>query len=48
MPSHNLSQITLEELEILGYSVAGEESVVARLTKGTRNEWRLLKTSQND
>jgi ribonuclease Z len=29
MPSHNLSQITLEELEILGYSVAGEESVVA-------------------
>jgi ribonuclease Z len=29
MPSHNLAHITLEDLEILGYSVAGEETVVA-------------------
>jgi ribonuclease Z len=29
MSSHNLSQITIEELEILGYSVAAEETVVA-------------------
>ncbi len=29
MPSHNLSQIQLDDLEILGYSVAGEETVIA-------------------
>jgi ribonuclease Z len=29
MPSHNLAHITLEDQEILGYSVAGEETVVA-------------------
>jgi len=29
MPSHNLAQIKLGELEIVGYSVAGEETVVA-------------------
>ncbi len=29
MPSHNLAHITLDDLEILGYSVAGEETVVA-------------------
>ncbi len=29
MPSHNLAQITLNDLEIYGYSVGGEETVVA-------------------
>jgi len=29
MPSHNLSQIQLDDLETLGYSVAGEETVIA-------------------
>jgi ribonuclease Z len=29
MPSHNLAQITLDDLEIIGYSAAGEENVVA-------------------
>ena len=29
MPSHNLGQITLCDLDILGYSVAGEETVIA-------------------
>ncbi|MBN1360110.1 MAG: MBL fold metallo-hydrolase [Sedimentisphaerales bacterium] len=29
MPSHNLAQIQIDDLEILGYSVAGEETVVA-------------------
>jgi ribonuclease Z len=29
MPSHKLAQITLDDLEIIGYSVAGEENVVA-------------------
>ncbi len=29
MASHNLSQIKIDELEIIGYSVAGEETVVA-------------------
>lgn len=29
MPSHNLSNIKIDDIEILGYSVAGEESVVA-------------------
>ncbi len=29
MPSHNLSSIKIDELEIIGYSVAGEETVVA-------------------
>lgn len=29
MSSHNLAHITLEDLEILGYSVAGEETVIA-------------------
>ena len=29
MPSHKLSQLELESLQILGYSVAGEETVVA-------------------
>jgi len=29
MPSHNLSRIQLDDLEILGYSVAGEETVIA-------------------
>jgi len=29
MPSHNLSQIQIDDLEILGYSVAGEETVIA-------------------
>ncbi len=29
MPSHNLAHITIEDLGILGYSVAGEETVVA-------------------
>lgn len=29
MPSHNLAQIEIDELEIIGYSIAGEETVVA-------------------
>jgi len=29
MPSHNLAEIKIDELEIIGYSVAGEETVVA-------------------
>jgi ribonuclease Z len=29
MPSHNLAKITIDELDIIGYSVAGEETVVA-------------------
>lgn len=29
MPSHNLANIKVDELEIIGYSVAGEETVVA-------------------
>jgi len=29
MPSHNLAHIKINELEIIGYSVAGEETVVA-------------------
>ena len=29
MPSHNLAKIEIDDLEILGYSVAGEETVVA-------------------
>ena len=28
MPSHNLACLTVEDLDILGYSVAGEETVV--------------------
>jgi len=29
MPSHNLARIEIDELEIIGYSIAGEETVVA-------------------
>ncbi len=29
MPSHNLAYIKIDELEIIGYSIAGEETVVA-------------------
>jgi ribonuclease Z len=29
MPSHKLAQITIDDLEIVGYSVAGEETVIA-------------------
>ncbi|MBN2137425.1 MAG: MBL fold metallo-hydrolase [Sedimentisphaerales bacterium] len=29
MPSHNLARIEIDDLEIIGYSVAGEETVVA-------------------
>jgi len=29
MPSHNLAYIKIDELEIIGYSVAAEETVVA-------------------
>lgn len=29
MPSHNLAQIQIDDLEIIGYSVAGEETVIA-------------------
>jgi ribonuclease Z len=29
MPSHNLAQLKIDDLEIIGYSVAGEETVVA-------------------
>jgi len=29
MPSHNLSRIKIDDLNIIGYSIAGEESVVA-------------------
>ena len=29
MPSHNLAHITIDDLDILGYSVAGEETVIA-------------------
>ena len=29
MPSHNLSHVQIDDLEIIGYSVAGEETVVA-------------------
>lgn len=29
MPSHNLARIKIDDLEIIGYSVAGEETVVA-------------------
>ena len=29
MPSHNLAHVTIDELDVIGYSVAGEETVVA-------------------
>jgi ribonuclease Z len=29
MPSHNLAQVKIDDLDIIGYSVAGEETVVA-------------------
>ena len=29
MPSHNLASLTIDDLEIIGYSVAGEETVIA-------------------
>ena len=29
MPSHNLASITIDDLDIIGYSVAGEETVIA-------------------
>jgi len=29
MPSHNLAKITIDDLEIIGYSIGGEETVVA-------------------
>jgi ribonuclease Z len=29
MPSHNLASVKIDDLEIMGYSVAGEETVVA-------------------
>lgn len=29
MPSHNLAQIQIDDLDVLGYSVAGEETVIA-------------------
>lgn len=29
MASHNLAQVKIDELEIIGYSIAGEETVVA-------------------
>ena len=29
MPSHNLASVTVDDLEIIGYSLAGEETVVA-------------------
>jgi len=29
MPSHNLAQVTINDLDLIGYSVAGEETVVA-------------------
>jgi ribonuclease Z len=29
MPSHNLAKITIDDLDIIGYSVAGEETVIA-------------------
>lgn len=29
MPSHNLASLTIEDLDVIGYSVAGEETVVA-------------------
>jgi ribonuclease Z len=29
MPSHNLAEVKIDDLEIIGYSVAGEETVVA-------------------
>ena len=29
MPSHNLSHVQIDDLEVLGYSVAGEETVIA-------------------
>jgi ribonuclease Z len=29
MPSHNLAQVTIDDLDIIGYSIAGEETVVA-------------------
>ena len=29
MPSHNLARINIDDLEVIGYSVAGEETVVA-------------------
>ena len=29
MPSHNLAQIKIDDLDIIGYSIAGEETVVA-------------------
>ena len=29
MPSHNLARIEIDNLEIIGYSIAGEETVVA-------------------
>jgi len=31
MPSHNLAEIKIDDLEIIGYSVAGEETVVPQL-----------------
>ncbi len=29
MPSHNLAHIKIEDLDIIGYSIAGEETIVA-------------------
>ena len=29
MPSHRLAKVTIDDLDIIGYSVAGEETVVA-------------------
>ena len=29
MASHNLAKITIDDLDIIGYSIAGEETVVA-------------------
>jgi len=29
MPSHNLARIQIDDLDLLGYSIAGEETVVA-------------------
>jgi len=29
MPSHNLAKITIDDLDIIGYSIAGEETVIA-------------------
>ena len=33
MPSHNLESVVVDGLEVIGYSVAGEETVVQKVLR---------------